>query len=219
MATASDAPYWAWQISCFRWLMGPVIEPRIPATPSKAPTASGRLQWSRKQHNRARLTWCCRRQVDDRNGAVAHEWNENRQSQGETVKDRCRLNKEDPARHEPAGAPSESGSRRYAAKGGGVLRILPPVDLSRHRGGAAGSADRCALYGNHLGVRRQLLRDLSVAEQDLRQAEVQAAGRIASPSQLQKYRLGRGVAESALSHHDLRTRMALQHAQGDRSGR
>ncbi|KAJ1143549.1 hypothetical protein NDU88_009857 [Pleurodeles waltl] len=69
------------------------------------------------------------------------------------------------------------------------------------------------------GIRRQLLRDLSAAEQDVRQTEVQIAGQTASPSRLCQYRLRRSEAESNLGYHDFPTRMALQHAQGDRSGR
>ncbi|KAJ1163833.1 hypothetical protein NDU88_004285 [Pleurodeles waltl] len=38
-------------------------------------------------------------------------------------------------------------------------------------------------------------------------------------ARLRQYRIYRGEVESALSYHDFRTRMALQHAQGDRSGR
>ncbi|KAJ1176103.1 hypothetical protein NDU88_001386 [Pleurodeles waltl] len=40
-----------------------------------------------------------------------------------------------------------------------------------------------------------------------------------SPSQLHHYCIRRRDAESALSHHNYRTRMALQHAQGDLSGK
>ncbi|KAJ1127778.1 hypothetical protein NDU88_006171 [Pleurodeles waltl] len=65
----------------------------------------------------------------------------------------------------------------------------------------------------------QLLRDLSEVEQDLRQIEVHAAARAVSPSQLQQYRICHGEAESALTYRDFRTYMALQHAQGDHSGR
>ncbi|KAJ1098940.1 hypothetical protein NDU88_004047 [Pleurodeles waltl] len=72
---------------------------------------------------------------------------------------------------------------------------------------------------NTWGIRRQLLQDLSVVEQDLPQAEVQAAGHTVLPSWLRQFRIRCGEVESALSYHDYRTRTALQDAQGDRSGR
>ncbi|KAJ1092454.1 hypothetical protein NDU88_005564 [Pleurodeles waltl] len=40
-----------------------------------------------------------------------------------------------------------------------------------------------------------------------------------SPTQLRQLRRCRHEAESTLSRYDYRTRMALQHAQGDRSGK
>ncbi|KAJ1183584.1 hypothetical protein NDU88_000401 [Pleurodeles waltl] len=63
---------------------------------------------------------------------------------GETVRDRCRLNKEDPVHCEPAGAPRESRSSGCTVQGGAVPWTQPPADSSRNTGGAAGSAGRCA---------------------------------------------------------------------------
>ncbi|KAJ1113007.1 hypothetical protein NDU88_001267 [Pleurodeles waltl] len=75
------------------------------------------------------------------------------------------------------------------------------------------------LYGDHLRVQRQLIHDRSEAEQDLRQAEVQVVGHTMWLSRLRQYGLRSGEAESTLGYHYFCTRMALQHAQGDHSGR
>ncbi|KAJ1175546.1 hypothetical protein NDU88_000833 [Pleurodeles waltl] len=49
--------------------------------------------------------------------------------------------------------------------------------------------------------------------------KIHVAENTASQLQIRQLRIRRHEAESTLSHHDYRIRMALQHAQGDRSGK
>ncbi|KAJ1131608.1 hypothetical protein NDU88_009943 [Pleurodeles waltl] len=63
------------------------------------------------------------------------------------------------------------------------------------------------------------MRDLSEVERDLRQAEIHDVRRTVSLAKSRQLCVHRHRAESTLSHHVYRTRMALQHAQGDHSGK